>query len=142
MVRETADVLLDGQARFAPTAQVPLGLDQPKLGGPIATQLGEARQILLDPRGLALLEPVIELGVHQLDQDLAAFDAPRRPTVFIAGERDSTRLWLGDAIERQAHWLPGHTGTHVIPGCGHWVQQERPDEVNALLLAFLDGLTR
>jgi pimeloyl-ACP methyl ester carboxylesterase len=29
------------------------------------------------------------------------------------------------------------TGVHLIPGAGHWVQQERPDEVNRLLLAFL-----
>ena len=70
-------------------------------------------------------------------EDLAAFDDLRGPTIFITGERDSTRLWLGDAIERQAQWLPAHTGTHVIPGCGHWVQQERPEEVNALLLGFL-----
>jgi pimeloyl-ACP methyl ester carboxylesterase len=28
----------------------------------------------------------------------------------------------------------------LIPQAGHWVQQERPGEVNALLLSFLDGL--
>ena len=72
-------------------------------------------------------------------EDLAAFDELRQPSIFITGERDSTRLWLGEAIERQAQWLPGLTGTHVIPGCGHWVQQERPEEVNALLLEFLAG---
>ena len=37
-------------------------------------------------------------------------------------------------------WTGDNTGTHVIPDCGHWVQQERPDEVNALLLDFLDAL--
>jgi pimeloyl-ACP methyl ester carboxylesterase len=72
-------------------------------------------------------------------EDLAAFDGLDRPTLFIAGERDATRLWLGDAIERQAEWLPAHAGTHVLADCGHWVQQERPAEVNALLLAFLAG---
>jgi pimeloyl-ACP methyl ester carboxylesterase len=25
----------------------------------------------------------------------------------------------------------------VLPGCGHWTQQERPAEVNAALLDFL-----
>ncbi len=74
-------------------------------------------------------------------EDLAAFDGPRQPTVFITGERDSTRLWLGDAIERQAQWLRGHTGTHVIPDAGHWVHQERPEQVNELLIDFLDGRT-
>ena len=75
-------------------------------------------------------------------EDLAAFEAPRQPTVFLTGERDSTRLWLGDAIRRQAEWLPAHTGNHVIPDCGHWAHQERPDEVNRLLLGFLAGLGR
>jgi pimeloyl-ACP methyl ester carboxylesterase len=27
--------------------------------------------------------------------------------------------------------------TVVIPGCGHWIQQERPDEVTGELLTFL-----
>jgi pimeloyl-ACP methyl ester carboxylesterase len=28
-------------------------------------------------------------------------------------------------------------GCHLIEGAGHWVQQEQPDEVNRLLLQFL-----
>jgi pimeloyl-ACP methyl ester carboxylesterase len=28
----------------------------------------------------------------------------------------------------------------MLPGCGHWTQQERPDEVNAALLDFLASL--
>jgi len=28
----------------------------------------------------------------------------------------------------------------LIEGAGHWIQQERPDEVNAALLEFLKGL--
>jgi pimeloyl-ACP methyl ester carboxylesterase len=31
-------------------------------------------------------------------------------------------------------------GVHVLPGCGHWTQQERPAEVTALLLDWLKGL--
>ena len=26
---------------------------------------------------------------------------------------------------------------HVVPNCGHWMQQERPAEVNALLIKWL-----
>jgi pimeloyl-ACP methyl ester carboxylesterase len=74
-------------------------------------------------------------------EDLAAFVPPRKPTIFITGERDSTRLWLSDAIESQVQWLPAHTGTHVIPDSGHWVHQEHPSQVNALLLDFLKDLT-
>ncbi|MEV7323483.1 alpha/beta hydrolase [Streptomyces sp. NPDC093970] len=28
----------------------------------------------------------------------------------------------------------------ILPGCGHWTQQERPDEVGRELLDFLAGL--
>ena len=36
--------------------------------------------------------------------------------------------------------LDDHRGTVLVDGAGHWVQQERPDEVNAALLDFLAGL--
>jgi pimeloyl-ACP methyl ester carboxylesterase len=28
----------------------------------------------------------------------------------------------------------------ILPGCGHWTQQERATETNTLLLEFLAGL--
>ena len=31
-------------------------------------------------------------------------------------------------------------GADVLPGCGHWTQQERPAEVNERLVAWLKGL--
>jgi pimeloyl-ACP methyl ester carboxylesterase len=31
-------------------------------------------------------------------------------------------------------------GVHILPGCGHWTQQERPDDVNAILVPWLKGL--
>jgi pimeloyl-ACP methyl ester carboxylesterase len=30
-------------------------------------------------------------------------------------------------------------GVHLVDGAGHWVQQEQPDKVVALLLKFLRG---
>jgi pimeloyl-ACP methyl ester carboxylesterase len=30
--------------------------------------------------------------------------------------------------------------TIMLPGCGHWTQQERPNEVNAAMIEFLRGL--
>ncbi len=30
----------------------------------------------------------------------------------------------------------------MLPGCGHWTQQERADEVNAAMIDFLRGLER
>ena len=36
--------------------------------------------------------------------------------------------------------LPDLRGCHILPGCGHWVQQERADEVNRLLVDWLKSL--
>jgi pimeloyl-ACP methyl ester carboxylesterase len=33
--------------------------------------------------------------------------------------------------------VPGLRGVVMLPGCGHWTQQERPAEVNESLLGFL-----
>lgn len=63
-------------------------------------------------------------------EDLAAFEELRAPSIFITGERDSSRLWMGDP-----------EGAHIVPGVGHWVQLQAPEAVNALLLDFLKGLT-
>lgn len=75
-------------------------------------------------------------------EDLAAWDGLpiRQPSIFIAGERDATTGWLAGAIQAHADTLPGLSANHLLPGCGHWVQQERPDEVNRLLIDWLDGL--
>jgi hypothetical protein len=32
------------------------------------------------------------------------------------------------------------TASHLLDGCGHWIQQERPDEVNHLLTEWLATL--
>jgi pimeloyl-ACP methyl ester carboxylesterase len=33
-------------------------------------------------------------------------------------------------------------GCHLIEGAGHWVQQEQPEQVTALLLRFLSSTER
>ena len=35
--------------------------------------------------------------------------------------------------------LPNLKQKLILEGAGHWIQQERPDEVNAALIAFLRG---
>jgi pimeloyl-ACP methyl ester carboxylesterase len=37
-------------------------------------------------------------------------------------------------------FIPRLRGTIMLPGCGHWTQQERPDQVNAAMIEFLRGL--
>ena len=63
-----------------------------------------------------------------------------QPAMFVAGERDGVIAMMPGAIETMRAGVPGLRRTLLLPGCGHWTQQERPDEVNAALLGFLAEL--
>jgi pimeloyl-ACP methyl ester carboxylesterase len=63
------------------------------------------------------------------------------PAAFIAGASDWGVYQMPDAFEAMQTKACTHMRLcQLIPHAGHWVQQERPPEVNALLLSFLDGL--
>ena len=63
----------------------------------------------------------------------------RQPLLFIAGAQDSviTGLIGAKRVSEMGRVLPNIKAKLIIDGAGHWVQQERPDEVNAALIAFL-----
>ena len=65
-----------------------------------------------------------------------------QPTLFIAGEKDGVIAGASkEELEgRFSRGVDDLRGVHLIPDTGHWVQQERPDEVNRLLLDFLSSL--
>ncbi|MFG2941514.1 alpha/beta fold hydrolase [Streptomyces sp. NPDC048282] len=75
-------------------------------------------------------------------EDLAAYDgAPiTQPSLFAGGTLDASTTWLADAVEAYPVTLPGLVSSHLLDGCGHWIQQERPDDVNRLLLDWLARL--
>ncbi|WP_110205311.1 alpha/beta fold hydrolase [Nocardioides daejeonensis] len=62
------------------------------------------------------------------------------PALFVGGELDGPTRWGGRAIDRFSQTLPRLTRAEILPGCGHWVQQERPEEINRLLLEFLEAV--
>lgn len=66
----------------------------------------------------------------------------RQPAQFIAGSRDGVLRFPAAKAQMEAFpkTLPGLRGSHILEGAGHWVQQERPAEVNQLLIGFLKGL--
>jgi pimeloyl-ACP methyl ester carboxylesterase len=72
-------------------------------------------------------------------RDLAAFgDLPITvPALFVGGELDGPTVWGQGSIERFSRTLPRLWKAEILPGCGHWVQQERAEETNSLLLDFL-----
>ena len=75
-------------------------------------------------------------------EDLAGVDgAPvKQPSLFIGGALDASTTWLADAIEAFPHTLPGLSGAHILEGAGHWIQQERPEDVNRLLTTWMASL--
>jgi pimeloyl-ACP methyl ester carboxylesterase len=62
------------------------------------------------------------------------------PSLFIGGERDPVLVMSPPTI--MDGWLTDHRGTIIVEEAGHWVQQEKPEEVNAALLGFLDQVCR
>ena len=60
------------------------------------------------------------------------------PALFIAGERDPVISFT--RLDGMADVVPNLTDSMILPGCGHWTQQERPAEVNAAMIGFLNGL--
>jgi pimeloyl-ACP methyl ester carboxylesterase len=66
----------------------------------------------------------------------------RQPSMFIAGSSDDVLKFPGSQsqIDNFGRTLPGLRGSHILPDAGHWIQRERAQQVNSLLIDFLAGL--
>ena len=64
------------------------------------------------------------------------------PALYVAGDRDLVVAFRGmdQLIPNLSKFVPNLRRTVMLPGCGHWTQQERPGEVNAAMIAFLREL--
>ena len=61
-----------------------------------------------------------------------------QPSMFIGGKSDWGVYQNPGALERlQKTVCTKMAGTHLVEGAGHWVQQEQPEAVSALLVDFL-----
>ena len=70
--------------------------------------------------------------------ELTAPFAERRieqPAMFLTGELDLVRRFM--PAEAMEGWVTDLRASVIVPGAGHWVQQEAPDAVNEALLGFL-----
>jgi len=70
-----------------------------------------------------------ELGERKVEQ----------PALFITGEHDPVKTFAPPADAMRA-MVPGLRDIIEVKGAGHWVQQEKPEEVNAAVLSFLRSL--
>lgn len=89
--------------------------------------------------------PINRYRNHRADFDWVQQFKDRRieqPALFIGGERDLVlKMAPGvDMVALMRAQLPNLQVCEVLKGCGHWTQQERPEEVTALLVPWLKSL--
>ncbi|KAI9676473.1 MAG: hypothetical protein M1817_000630 [Caeruleum heppii] len=77
---------------------------------------------------------------HERDLQLFAGRMIEVPAMFVAGVMDWGAYQEPGALEGGRSLCADWRGVKMVDGAGHWVQQERPEEVVRLLLEFLRGL--
>lgn len=79
---------------------------------------------------------------HDLTWELTA-GAPtqiHQPAMFVAGTADGVVMMAAEAIRAMPEHVTDLRINRMIPGIGHWTQQEAPDAVNAAILEFLRSI--
>jgi pimeloyl-ACP methyl ester carboxylesterase len=64
------------------------------------------------------------------------------PALYVAGDRDLVVKFPGveQLLANLKSTVPQLRKQIMLPGCGHWTQQERATEVNAAMIEFLKSL--
>jgi epoxide hydrolase A/B len=64
------------------------------------------------------------------------------PAAYLAGDRDLAVSFLGGpaVLDQLGSVVSDLRYACLLPGCGHWTQQERPGEVNEAMISFLGRL--
>lgn len=79
---------------------------------------------------------------HNLTWELTrhAPDKILQPAMYVAGDKDGVVLMAAEALKQLPVNVPDLKINELIPGIGHWTQQEAPDAVNDAILRFLAAL--
>jgi pimeloyl-ACP methyl ester carboxylesterase len=80
---------------------------------------------------------------HNLSWQLTE-DAPRKisqPAMFMAGQKDGVIMMAAEALKQMEKTVPNQVLHELIPGIGHWTQQEAPEAVNKGILYFLEQVS-
>ncbi|MGH7188113.1 MAG: alpha/beta fold hydrolase [Acetobacteraceae bacterium] len=62
------------------------------------------------------------------------------PALYIAGDRDFVAAAFSQFISKQSTMVRKLRPAIMLPGCGHWTQQERAPEVSTAMIDFLRSL--
>ena len=60
-----------------------------------------------------------------------------QPAMFVAGDRDGVIMMAAQALQDMPKHVKDLRTNRLIPGIGHWTQQEAPQAVNEEMLKFL-----
>ena len=64
----------------------------------------------------------------------------RQPAFFVAGANDGVVMMAAAALQAMPDHVKDLRINRLIPGVGHWTQQEAPDAVNTTILEFMKAL--
>jgi pimeloyl-ACP methyl ester carboxylesterase len=62
------------------------------------------------------------------------------PALYMAGDRDFVSVIFSQLITQQSTMVPKLRPAIMLPGCGHWTEQERAPEVSAAMIDFVRSL--
>jgi pimeloyl-ACP methyl ester carboxylesterase len=63
-----------------------------------------------------------------------------QPTLYVGGEDDAVVEFARPAVDNLEKSVPNLWKKVLLPGVGHWTEQEAPNEVNRLMVEFLRDL--
>ena len=92
----------------------------------------------LPRRSQLLSQPRSQLG----NQGLTCRRQVTIPALYVAGDRDFVVSFPGtdQLLANLKNFVPNLRGIQMLPGCGHWTQQERPNEVSTAIIDFMRAL--
>ncbi len=66
----------------------------------------------------------------------------KQPSIFIGGEYDPVRFFIKDydSYKNAGKFCDNFKGKYIVKDAGHWVQQEKPNQVNTIIKKFLSDL--
>lgn len=64
----------------------------------------------------------------------------QQPAMFVSGDRDPILSIYRRAVDALPGVLPNLRVKEILPGVGHWTQQEAPEAVSQIMIDFLTGM--
>ena len=65
----------------------------------------------------------------------------QQPAMFMAGDKDGVIVMAAEALKNMPNHVKDLRINELIPGAGHWTQQEAPEAVNKGILRFLQDVS-